>query len=213
MASKEYNKKYYENNKEKLKEYKHEYYLKHKKKLNDLSKKYIKEHPELKKEIQKKYYYSHLDQIKEKRILNKEYTREYDKKYREKNKDIINKKRRIYQRNRLEKDELFKFKRQIRNNIRDSFMKRGIIKAERTEKIVGIELNKLYIYLLETYKYNYGEEWDRKTLVHIDHIIPLSIAKDKEEVIKLCHYTNLQLLKAKDNLQKHDKINWNMYFG
>lgn len=42
----------------------------------------------------------------------------------------------------------------------------------------------------------------------IDHIIPLSIAKNEEEVIKLCHYTNLQLLRAEDNIKKGNKINW-----
>ena len=38
---------------------------------------------------------------------------------------------------------------------------------------------------------NYG--WD------IDHIIPLSTAKTKEDLIKLNHYTNLQPLCSKIN--------------
>lgn len=48
----------------------------------------------------------------------------------------------------------------------------------------------------------------RKGKVDIDHIIPLASAKTKDEIIKLCHYTNLQLLKHSDNLLKGDKLNW-----
>lgn len=38
--------------------------------------------------------------------------------------------------------------------------------------------------------------------VQVDHIIPLQTAKTTDEVIKLCHYTNLQLLRKEDNLKK-----------
>jgi hypothetical protein len=41
---------------------------------------------------------------------------------------------------------------------------------------------------------------------HIDHIIPLSNAKTKEDVIKLCYYTNLQPLWCEENYKKGDKI-------
>ena len=42
--------------------------------------------------------------------------------------------------------------------------------------------------------------------IHIDHIIPLSSAKNKDEIYKLCHYSNLQPLWSIDNLKKGKKF-------
>ena len=49
--------------------------------------------------------------------------------------------------------------------------------------------------------------WDNRGLYNgefncgwdIDHIIPISLATTEEELIKLCHYTNLQPLCSKVN--------------
>ena len=41
---------------------------------------------------------------------------------------------------------------------------------------------------------------------HIDHKIPLASAKDKEELMHLFNYKNLQPLWAKDNISKSDNI-------
>ncbi len=48
--------------------------------------------------------------------------------------------------------------------------------------------------------------WDNRHKWHIDHIYPISLAKTKEETIKLNSYKNLQPLWAKDNLSKGNKL-------
>ena len=65
-------------------------------------------------------------------------------------------------------------------------------------------------HLYKTFKSNYGYEWNGVEPVHIDHIIPLATANTEEEVIALCHYTNLQLLKAQDNLSKNKSLDWTL---
>jgi hypothetical protein len=49
--------------------------------------------------------------------------------------------------------------------------------------------------------------WNNHGKWHIDHMIPISSAKNEEEVLKLNHYTNLQPLWAKENLIKYNKTN------
>lgn len=48
--------------------------------------------------------------------------------------------------------------------------------------------------------------WENRGEWHIDHIIPLASASTEEELLALCHYTNLQPLWAFDNLSKGAKI-------
>lgn len=57
---------------------------------------------------------------------------------------------------------------------------------------------------------DYIEEFNINEKVHIDHIIPLSTAKTIEDVIRLCDYKNLQLLKEKDNLEKGNSLDWSL---
>lgn len=115
-----------------------------------------------------------------------------------------------YVKDRRRNDEIFKFKSQIRHLINMSFRRQGLQKWGKTEEIVGCDLKYLREHLLKTYKKNYGYEWNGKEEVHIDHIKPLATAKNEEEILKLCHYTNLQLLKAKDNIDKKDKTDWKL---
>ena len=48
--------------------------------------------------------------------------------------------------------------------------------------------------------------WENAGKWHLDHIYPVSLAKDEEELLKLNHYTNFQPLWAVDNIKKGNKI-------
>lgn len=135
---------------------------------------------------------------------------ERKKKYAQEHKEELREYHTKYIYNRRKNDDIFHFKSQIRHLINQSFRRRGIQKKGKTEEIVGCNFQNFNEYLLQTYRDNYGKEWDGIEDVHIDHIVPLATAKTEKEVIELCHYTNLQLLKGKDNLSKGDKLDWNL---
>lgn len=174
----------------------------------------------------------HADKNKSYRDTHKEHYSEYHKEYRKNNRDILIKKQKDYNQShfserrqyrldhleeirqyyhtRKENDILYKFIIQTRNCIRESIKRKGYNKKSKTFDIVGCDFETLMKHLNKTFKKNYGYYWNGQEDVHIDHIIPLATAKNEEEVIKLCHYTNLQLLKAQDNLEKHDKLDWKL---
>ena len=173
-------------------------------------KEYYQKTKEHKKQYSKNYRNTHLDLYQNYRNEHKDEMKIYNQNYYKCNKQKIINLNIEYAKKREKEDLLYKFKKQIRKAIYNSFYRLKYYKIDKTEKIVGINVNNLIEYLLKTYKNNYGYEWDGKEKVHIDHIIPLSIAQTEKEVIKLCHYTNLQLLKEKDNLEKSSKLNWEL---
>lgn len=188
----------------------------------DYAKKYRNSNHDIVKERTKKWRDNNKEKIREydkkrkrKYIITEErktYSKNYMKKWRQENKDHIKKyKKEDYHRNKNKK--IYKLKLQIRNLIFSSFKKRGLKKSSKTENILGCSLDYFIEYLLKTFENNYGYEWDKKESVHIDHIIPLATAENEDEVIKLNHYTNLQLLKAEDNLKKSNKLNWTIKEG
>lgn len=200
---KEYNKQYMqdEKNKERVKQYKSEYYKQNKEKIQEYKSEYYKQNEKKIKAKFKKYYKENTEQLKQ-----------YQKDYRktEGNIEKIRATKKIYKNNRLQSDELYKITEQVRNMIRWSFYRKGRKKESKTLDIIGCDYNTFYKYLLQTFKDNYGYEWDGKEPVHIDHIIPLATATTEQEIYDLCYYTNLQLLKAQDNLEKGDKIEYDI---
>ena len=131
---------------------------------------------------------------------NKEEIHYKNKIYRLKNKDKINK----YFNDRYKNNYEYRFKCNIRTMLRMSFKRKGEMKNKHMEEILGCNIDFLIKYLIRTYEINYNEEWKDEYLlkIHIDHIKPLKYAKTQQEIETLCHYTNLQLLRAEDNLKK-----------
>ena len=89
-----------------------------------------------------------------------------------------------------------------------SFKRTGNVKSEKCETITGLSADALVDYLIGTHEEVYGVPWDKQSPVHIDHIIPLATAKTEEEVMRLCHYTNLRLITAQDNIKKGAKLDY-----
>lgn len=205
---KEYNKKYYDENKEYFKGYKQS------DKYKEQQKEYRQENKEQIATQNKKYKQENHDEILEKR-------KKWDKAYREthkeerkeyiiNNRDQINKSKREYHNKRVKSDPLYKFEKQIRGVIISSFTRKQYKKNGHTYDIIGLTCEDFIKYLLKTFKDNYGYEWDGKEKVHIDHITPLATANTEQEILDLCYYTNLQLLKEKDNLKKKDKTDFKL---
>jgi hypothetical protein len=163
--------------------------------------------------IKRKDYYENnkltfLSNAKIYREVNKENILLSAKKYREKNKDKIAISKRLSTRKRYTKDGFFRVTTQLRKYVRRYFNIKT--KPRKTMDIVGCKPNEFRTYIESQFKnwmswdnYGYGKgKWV------IDHIIPLSSAKNEDELHLLCHYTNLQPLSWEDNMLKGNKLNY-----
>lgn len=109
-----------------------------------------------------------------------------------------------YFKQRKKIDPLFKLTHNIRSLINSSIKNKGFTKRSQTYKILGCTYEEFKIYLEN--QFTDGMTWQNQGKWHLDHIYPVSLAKDEEELIKLNHYTNFQPLWAEDNLKKSNKI-------
>lgn len=167
--------------------------------------KYNEEHRKEKSIYNKRYNDRHKEERAEKQRQYRKENKEKEKEYKIKNKERMAAYHKQYQNQRMANDDLYNFKQTIRSAINRSFKRRKLSKNYKTEEIVCCSLEQLKEHLHKTFFANYGYEYDGKEDVHIDHIVPLATAETEDDVKRLCHYTNLQLLKPKDNMQKSDK--------
>jgi hypothetical protein len=167
---------YQESNSTHIKSQKKEYSEKNKVKLKEYKIKYKEENPE---------------RVKSSNI-----------KYRENLKKDPSFKRKIY---KPKKTIIYSLRKNIYNCISKSLYRKGFTKKSKSHEILGCSYKEFVSYLES--KFENWMNWDNRGLYNgefsygwdIDHIIPLSIGKSEEEIIKLNHYTNLQPLCSKIN--------------
>jgi len=151
-----------------------------------------------------------LKQNKDYRLKNFEKIKKRRKIYLDKNPNLFknwvqkNKEHRKNYINNYNSNPKIKLKNSLRSRINELMNKK--YNNPRTLDMVGCDYEFLIKYIES--KFTEGMSWDNYGYYgwHLDHIIPLSSAKTEEEISKLYHYTNLQPLWAKDNLQKSNKI-------
>lgn len=174
------------------------------KKHNESCKQYNIDNYEKIKERKKEYYLINKEKIAEKskqyRIKNSDKLLDQKKIYYQKNKEARN----IYQKNKRLNDPLFKLRSGISSLILISIKKIGYSKTSKTYKILGCSYEKFKHHLEN--QFTEGMNWENAGQWHLDHIYPVSLAKNEEHLIKLNHYTNFQPLWAVDNIKKGNKI-------
>jgi len=152
------------------------------------------------------------------REKNKEHYKKLNAEWRDKNKEKHRANSRIWGKRNRERcaankrkrdnyrrkhDPLYTIRGRIRARISMAMKNGGYTKKSTVNKILGADY-KIIKEHLES-KFKDGMSWENRSEWHIDHIVPLVSAKNEKELLKLCHYTNIQPLWAFENLSKGGK--------
>jgi len=176
-------------------------------------KQYYEKHKEKAIADAKSYYKDNYPAIKRQRTrhreLNKERIAAKQSEYYKANKEAIRKTHAEYKKLRKQTDSLFKLSENLRTLIRMSLQSGGYRKTSKTSRLLGADFATVQTHLINSAVRNYGEHRP-EVKYHIDHIIPCSSATTEEELIRLQHYTNLQLLYPKDNITKGNKLDFQL---
>jgi len=164
--------------------------------------KWRENNPEQFSEYRKKYYKNNKEKIAEQsKATYEKYKEKYNsinRKYQKDNHVVLMQKRK----ERIEASPLLQFKERIRQLTKGAFYRLKQDKRFNTHSILGADWEIVKEHFVSQFKD--GMTWDAFIAgeIHVDHIQPLASAKTEEELIALCHYTNLQPLWCLDNLSK-----------
>ena len=156
----------------------------------------------------RQYYQNNKESIGERHKKynkdNREKLSEYGKQYRKDNQEKIREYQKKWQRDKANTDPLFKFRKNVGTRTYKAFKSQSWKKNGGSEKLLGCDYETAMKHIES--QFEPWMDWDNYGEWHIDHIIPLASATTKEEMKKLCHYTNLQPLLAEENISKGSKI-------
>ena len=179
----------------------------------DKIKKYREENKEIlyqkKKNYKKLYPDKHKEWYKLWAINNKEKRKAYMKQYRQDNKENIKESKANYVENNPDIALKLKIAKNLRTRITYAFKNKKFIKEEETIKMLGCDFEFLIKHIESLF--SEGMNWNNYGIKgwHIDHIKPISLGRNYEEMCSLNHYTNLQPLWAKENIRKGNKYEEN----
>ena len=194
-----YKKAYCEANREKIKATRKVHYEANREKLGAINKAYCEANREKIKARKKAHYEANREEISAK-----------GKVYRQSNREKINSYHNKYIKDRCHRDPIFKLAHTYRNTISRGFKSVCLKKDIKSIDCLGCSWEEFQDHIQSQF-YDRAETGEKMTLEnhgyygwHLDHIIPISSAKTKEDVIRLSHYTNFQPLWAEDNYEKGD---------
>lgn len=104
-------------------------------------------------------------------------------------------------------DNLYAMKIRIRTLISSVFYYQGYTKKSKCLNIIGLNYNNFYLHLKSSFEQEYGIPLNYINLseLEIDHITPISSARNEKEILKLNNYKNLRLIFKEDNRKKSNK--------
>lgn len=152
------------------------------------------------KENKRKWLERNPTRRKEKDLENKEYIAKRNAEYFQR----VKEKRAEKAREKYRDDPLHAMKCRLRLRTRLAIKAKGFTKKSRIRQILGCDDVTLTNHIESLF--TEGMTWENRGEWHLDHKTPLALARTEEELLALCHYTNLQPLWAADNFAKGGRV-------
>ena len=209
---KENKKKYNIKNKNKIKEYHKQYNIKNKNKIEENRKIYNIKNKNKIRENKKKYNIKNNNKIKEYRKNNNKFFLINQKKFNNLNPNYYSN----YQKNRRLNDPEFKLKNDIRSLIYSAFINNKSKKNNKTEIILNCTHLEFKLYIEKQFNNymnwsNHGSNYKEYNKTwQLDHIVPISIAKNEKQIILLNNYLNFRPFCSKLNNEKRNFIDYEL---